>query len=405
MKLDKLDKFNISSSTSLSSDDLYSLTLLYQPLIGSEALGIYLMFNSLLERSNMQSQAFTHADFWDILGLDETKFLNSRLKLEAIGLISTFIKDNDYIYLLKPPLTPKQFIADGTLGIYLYSKIGEKMFMYLVDRFKINKIDKNEYKNITVNFDNVFSSQIPEYKLDKGENYLLGRKPNKTVSIEYHDFDFNTFLSGINQNLIEFGVSDSFKKTIINSSFVYGFDEGDMQSIFGRSINKNGVFDYKLLKKEAKILYEFKHSKQMPVLQTKLPENPKNSLIYTMDRITGVQLLNKFCSNGYPTNYLKIVTDIYEQIDLPRPVINFMIMNVLNDQGGELMPLPYFKKVAETWAELGITTPEKAYDYVDKNQKSETPTKRSYNKKNNDKNPSEWVKEYAKNIKKGLEEI
>ena len=53
-------QLNIYSSFSLSSDDVSTLSLLYTPLIGSEAVMVYFGFQSLLERNNLKSVVWWH---------------------------------------------------------------------------------------------------------------------------------------------------------------------------------------------------------------------------------------------------------------------------------------------------------------------------------------------------------
>ena len=62
---DVQSKMNIISSFTLSNDDVSSISLLYAPLIGSDALLLYFAFQSLLERNNMKSEELSHQDFFD----------------------------------------------------------------------------------------------------------------------------------------------------------------------------------------------------------------------------------------------------------------------------------------------------------------------------------------------------
>ena len=139
--IDGNQKLNIYSSFTLSNDDVASVSLLYAPLIGSDALMLYLGFSSLLERNNLKNEKLTHQDIYDIYSMKKNQFLSARYKLEAIGLLMTYeTKDNGFIYVLCPPLTPKSFLRDNTLGLYLYSKITKDTFNYIKSHFEIEKI-------------------------------------------------------------------------------------------------------------------------------------------------------------------------------------------------------------------------------------------------------------------------
>ena len=77
--VDETTKFNIYSSFTLSSDDVAVLSLLYAPLMGSDALMLYLGFSSLLERNNLKSEEIMHLDFFDIFSLTPLSFTKARI--------------------------------------------------------------------------------------------------------------------------------------------------------------------------------------------------------------------------------------------------------------------------------------------------------------------------------------
>ena len=149
--LDEKSSFQVYSSFSLSADDVNSLSLLYAPLIGSDAFTIYMGLQSLLERNNLKSETYTHQNFLDMYSYKSTEFYKARIKLEAIGLLITYINnDGNYIYIITPPLTPKNFIKDAQLGLFLYGKIGEELFDKIYNHFKIDTINKKLPKLVII---------------------------------------------------------------------------------------------------------------------------------------------------------------------------------------------------------------------------------------------------------------
>ena len=103
--IDSNSKFNIYSSFTLSNDDVSVVSLLYAPLMGSDALMVYLGLTSLLERNNLKSEEILHQDFLDIYSLTPLAFTKARIKLEGIGLLVSYLTpENNYIYVLCPPL-------------------------------------------------------------------------------------------------------------------------------------------------------------------------------------------------------------------------------------------------------------------------------------------------------------
>ncbi|MGM9971810.1 MAG: DnaD domain protein [Anaeroplasmataceae bacterium] len=401
--IDKLDKFNIYASSSLSTDDYNSLSLLYQPLIGSQALFVYEALASLIERNGLRSESLYYVNLLDLLGLDEKTFNDSRLKLEAIGLMETFSNNDDYVLLLKIPLTPTQFLVDSVFGVYLKSKVGDKMFDYLTDHFKIEKFDRKGYKNITVSFNDVFES-IDYNDTVKIDGVLLGRKPSGPIQMNNRNFDYNYFLSNIDKSFISYESLEGFKRTIINTSYVYGFNEDEMISLFDESINKTGLFDSKLLKKKANDRYNFKNNNKSPYLAQKDNDNSNSdSFIQVLASTPVKQILDTYWP-GYPAIYLKTINDIYENIELDRGVITILIFSILKDKNGELPTLNYFKKVANTWIENGIYDVNAAWNYITRGKQANKEKTIDHPKANKTNvKTAGWVDENRRNLKEGFE--
>jgi len=408
---DKLDKFNVVSSANLSSDDIYSLTLLYKPLIGDEALSLYLSFNSILERSRLKSSELFHLDFYDMQNITDKDFYNSRLRLEAIGLLTTYKSEDSYIYILKTPMTPKQFLVDGTFGLYLYSKIGDKMFKYLLQLFRIEGIDKSKYINVTVSFDDVFKTEPSELVIDKGNDYLIGRKPNTGPKIDNYEFEWNFFIDQIDTSFIELGVTESFKKFILDIAYAYGFDENDLESLYIQSINKAQKFDKRMLRKRATLLYQNKTKSTTPDLKAQDSTLSIGGFnIKSLESLPASQLLDEILTS-YPVQYLNRVNEIYDTIPLPRGVLNVMIMKVLGMKDGDLPTVKYFVKVSESYIKNNILTVEDALKFAiegpsslkDSSKSFGYKTNKNYNsKKNSNSNDDpDWLAEYTQNILKG----
>ncbi|MDE5566143.1 MAG: hypothetical protein K2I77_04055, partial [Anaeroplasmataceae bacterium] len=358
-------QLHIYSSFTLSNDDVSTITLLYAPLIGSDAVQLYLTFASLLERNNLKSETMLHQEIFDLLKLQEKMFLKARYQLEGIGLLTTYTNELEVVYVLCPPMSPKNFIKDATLGIYLYSSIGKNLFDKLYEHFKIEKIDKTMLTNITKNFEDVFTSQIEEDVSFSKFQYLLGKRP-KTLKICNHNFDFDKFVKEINKEFLETGITKQFTEQINNTAFVYAFDELQMAGLFHDSINKSGYFDYRLLKKKANILYTYINHLEAPKLLVKNEDDVDGKeLIDYLDQASPSEILKSMMPN-FPPKYLSTIQDIYANIDLPRGVLNCMIIKVLKDKSGELPTLSYFKKMSETWIENNVFTTSDAVKFVTK---------------------------------------
>ena len=363
--INEKSKFNIYANFSLSSDDVSVISLLYAPLMGSDAYMLYMAFASLLERNNLKSEEFSHEDFFKIFSFKAKNFMQAKNKLEGIGLLVTYLDDNgNYLYIVNPPLTARNFIKDATLGLYLYSKIGEDTYNQIYNHFKIEMIEKKNYQNITKSFDEVFESILLNDGTYDKFAYVLGRKLNQNVKIKYPKFDFEYFTKNIDKALLETGFTTNFQAQIINLSYVYGFNEDEMVGLFNDSINKSGYYDYRLLKRKANNLFKFKRNMNAPILgeKEKKEDGGVETLVYWLENAPASEILESTNQN-YPPQYLETVNDIYANIELPRGVLNVMILKVLADKGGELPLWKYFKKMSETWISDNIFSTDDAIKY------------------------------------------
>ena len=60
---------------------------------------------------------------------------------------------------------------------------------------------------------------------------------------------------------------------------------------------------------------------------------------------------------------LVTIVDIYSNIDLPRGVLNVMIVKTLNDKGGDLPSVKYIEKMSTTWIQDGVLSTLDAIKY------------------------------------------
>ena len=137
-----------------------------------------------------------------------------------------------------------------------------------------------------------------------------------------------------------------------------------MATLFMDSINKNGYFDYRILKKKANVLFEYRRNMNAPKLVEKEELDGKPSdLVSFLDNASPSRVL-QMVNPKYPATYLATINEIYNSISLPRGVINCMIIKTLRDKGGELPPVTYFNKVAESWIQDNILSTKDAVVYI-----------------------------------------
>lgn len=389
--LDRSSKLNICASTTLSNEDIYSLSLLYQPLIGSDALALYLAFSSLIERNNMMSLDFTHDEILKMINMDEKRFLNARIRLEGAALLNTYYANEEFVYILCQPQSPHSFVKNGVLGLCLENIVGDT-FEKIFAHFKIKKIDKKKYKNISQTFEDVYKIEPKENKIEAKDNYIVGRK-NSRVNIN-HSFDYDSFYKEIDKSFLDESNLPSFKDDILNISSLYDFSVTDMISLYNQSINSALKFSLTILKRKAKMLYNFKNVGDTTV--TSKSDDEKYEFISNLNPTSILKMYNNGVAPS--TSDIDKIDEIYSTIPINRAMQNIMIIDVLDLKKGKLPPVSYFEATYNTWVEKGIDTTDKAYKFVfeKKNNggaqgKVETKTKEP-----------DWMADYLKDLGKGF---
>lgn len=124
-----IDRYVVSVNGLIHDFDRKVMTFLYQPLIGTTSFSLYMTLWAELEENRLWSEPSSHHGLMTIMGLNLKEIYEARLRLEGMGLITTYVRNEGgeraFIYQLQPPLTPAQFFLDGMLNIYLYRKIGK----------------------------------------------------------------------------------------------------------------------------------------------------------------------------------------------------------------------------------------------------------------------------------------
>ena len=146
------DTYVVINKSIIDTEDRKILTMLYQPVIGPIAIMLYFSLWSDLDKSDIISKEFTHHHLITNMQLSLEEIVTERRKLEAIGLLKTFYKEeniNNYIYQLYSPITASEFFNHPILNVVLYNNTGKKEYEEIKSYFKIPRINTSGYRDIT----------------------------------------------------------------------------------------------------------------------------------------------------------------------------------------------------------------------------------------------------------------
>lgn len=373
------DTYTVVNKTIITDKDLKVVSMLYQPIIGYTAVCLYLTLINDLNNQDLISDDLTHYHLMTTMQLRLDDIIIAREKLEAIGLIKSYLKKgnvNQYVYLLFSPVSPNEFFNHPILNIVLYNNIGKKEYDKLVSFFKVPKINLHEYEDITHSFDEVFTSRAGTIRKEIED---ITKRDTSNILIN-KGVDFNLLISGIPDSQVSKNCfNDETRKLINNLSFIYNLDTLDMQGIVRECINEKGLIDKTLLRKSCRDYYQFDNTGNLPTLIynkqpdfLKKPEGDNSKwakLVYTFENITPYQLLKARYKGAEPTDRDKrLIENLMIDQKLNPGVVNVLISYVLqvNDQQ---LKKSYVETIAGQWKRLNIETVEDAMKLTMKEHK------------------------------------
>lgn len=388
------DTYTVINKTILTDQTRKILTMLYQPIIGAYSVNLYMTLWMDLDKNEFMSEEETHHHLMTSTSLSLNEIIVSREKLEAIGLIKTYFKENNgfnnYIYELFSPLEANEFFSHPVLNIVLYNSVGKKEYERVVNYFKVPRVNLSDYEDITKSFSEIYEST----PLTIFENNLQNIKTNNKLGINIEEkIDFDLLISSIPKETINEKTFNKDNKKLINDlAFIYNLDVDEMKNIILSSLNNKLIIDKTSLRKNARNYYQYQNKGKLPnLIYQKQPEylrspigkdTKRARMIYTFETTSPYYFLKSKNNGGEPTGRdLKLIEELRIDIGLQPAVINVLIDYVLRVNNNKLTK-NFVLTIASHWKRLNIETAEDAINEALKESKKKNKTT-SYKKKEN----------------------
>ena len=372
------DTYIVVNKTVLHEEDRRLLTMLYQPIIGYMAVSLYFTLVDDLE-NNSTSSDLTHHHLMSIMQLRLEDILIAREKLEAVGLLKTYLKKgsvNNYVYLIYSPISANEFFNHPILNIVLYNNIGKKEYDKRQELFKVPKIRLTEYLDISHKFNEVFkSSNLKPFEVIEN----IEKKTEAEIPLD-DAVDFNLLISSIPEGFVNAKCFNSETKKLINSlSLVYNIDTEKMSSLVRTSLTEKGMVDKTALRKNCRNYYQFENLGALPTLvyQTqpnylKKPVGDDSKwakMVYTFENTSPYDYLRSKYKGAEPTKRdLQLIEELMIDQKLSAGVVNVLISYALKVNNQKLNR-SYLETIAGQWKRLNIETVEEAMKLTEKEYK------------------------------------
>ena len=304
------DNYIVVNKSIITDYDKEIINMLYLPIIGSNSVMLYNIFLNDLNNQNLYSSELTHAHLLSNLHISIKELESARNILEGIGLLKTYLKRDTvsrYIYELFSPVSVSEFFAHPIFNIVLYNNVGKAEYERLTNYFKMIRVNKEGYEEVTHSFSSVFKS-IPASSFDMYKDNI--RKYNKQNLNIDSTLDMNTLIETLPSQINKKIFTKDMQELIINLSYLYDIDTYKMQNIIKVCINEKGNINREELRKSCRNNYKFDHSDVLPTivertqpdyLRKPIGDNSKIAkMIYTFETVSPYDFLKSKHNGGEP---------------------------------------------------------------------------------------------------------
>ena len=341
---------------------------LYQPLIGMEATALYLTLNSELDQMTLTKSPSLISRLCKLSGFSLNSLQESFDKLEAVGLVCSYVKqtnDNRYLFDLKMPLSPQEFINHQILNRLLKDRLKDE-YEKTIAIFQTYNVNLNDYQEMTASFTDVFEIHHHEKNILKEKKY----KQKIHNSIE-NSYDLTLFYQGIENLQLSKKMFDQEDEKIIQQlGILYHINALDMQDLVKQSMIENHL-NSRLLAQNCRNYYDLKmpekftevFHKQSPLLQSeKHGESSLQKHIYYLENISPYDLLKDKMGGKEPLKRdLQVVESVLTTLQLEPGVVNVLIETTLQ-KCNQSLPKNFIEALGSQWKRKKIKTVQEAIE-------------------------------------------
>ena len=384
------DFLEVRLASMIADYDRDTLSNLYQPMIGFEALSLYMTLWSEANNEKV-SPLCTHEQVFLRMRMPASAFVDARRYLEATGLLKTFVSEgNDYKiyhYELYAPKSPSGFFDDTLLYGMLIKSIGETNANRL-KKIYILEGNQDYGREVTASFAEVFHPELNDKAfVEAAESAapVKGRNRGKIKGAFSYEQFFEE-LKGISQ-ITEKAFKKEEMKEVERLATLNGVGESEAANIVNQVFDLDKPkgqrldFDKLSLLMQEKTNYKYRYkgkdldmapnlntgnsdlARKINLMETKAP---KDYLAFLQD------------GTKPATADIRLINDLSKNYHLPNPVINAVVDYVLA-KADNVLSRAYAEKVAASLVRENARTAVDAMNYlrkVDKKTRGKKPNKK-----------------------------
>ncbi len=387
--------YYVANRVRLFPEDEKVLIKLYQPLVGAVAVALYQTLIQNYDPYGIISDSKGIYSLQEQLDCSLKQLFNSLHKLEAVGLVQTFLSDNVFnnvlvFKLLQVPAADK-FFATPLLASLLKEKVGVPTFHDLSHAFaqeaKLKEKPIKNAKDVSANFFDVF--RLPgDEAITPSSDVVQAAQENKvheveTAKVNDHDsIDWDFIKQEYSRYQIPASEIDLNKEQIRGLIQTYGLSEKEFVDESLPCLH--GSYSLNMRDISNTLAENYKRTNTRENVQAQLNEGRKKALATIKDMDDNDKKLLKAANESSPAEFLyklktqkggitsanekQIINNLHTQYGLPEDLINILTYTCLTYDTVVSSNLAY--KIANDWLQHGVATAVQALQYVKKRRNS-----------------------------------
>ncbi len=387
--------YYVANRVRLFPEDEKVLIKLYQPLVGAVAVALYQTLIQNYDPYGIISDSKGIYSLQEQLDCSLKQLFNSLHKLEAVGLVQTFLSDNVFnnvlvFKLLQVPAADK-FFATPLLASLLKEKVGVPTFHDLSHAFaqeaKLKEKPIKNAKDVSANFFDIF--RLPgDEAITPSSDVVQAAQENKvheveTAKVNDHDsIDWDFIKQEYSRYQIPASEIDLNKEQIRGLIQTYGLSEKEFVDESLPCLH--GSYSLNMRDISNTLAENYKRTNTRENVQAQLNEGRKKALAAIKDIDDNDKKLLKAANESSPAEFLyklktqkggitsanekQIINNLHTQYGLPEDLINILTYTCLTYDTVVSSNLAY--KIANDWLQHGVATAVQALQYVKKRRNS-----------------------------------
>lgn len=390
------DGYIISANHHISNDDKEIISVLYQPIIGILATGIYQSLASMINYHAILSDKIRLSKLINYLVVDLKNFTEAIHRLEATGLVRTFVNEDEngkvFIFEIQPPVSEVDFFKDDLFCALLLESVGKEKFVELSKWHKYYTTIHQGFTEISKTIPEVFHLTVPSITItnevkpqneNQDSNKTLIEKQNVTLNVEeIKKYLLNSF--------VKFEDLKKYINELKTAKLVYGLEEYRIVKLLEKSVDiETNKIDIELFKENCNESFDagfrtknqYQNTNSLDDSNLKLDEDPLIQAFQSYTPLEFLQILKQELGSFVTDNEKRTIYRVVENqnMKLPLEVVNALIHYYLVDKEFSNLSKGPFEATLADWQKHQIKSARQAMEYTKKLTARRVQTKNSKN--------------------------